>query len=470
MWLLPVTGWTQDHTTDLLDGENWKQQGLESIMPAWMENGVDTTDGQFYAYMDRKWKSYGENLKYPGMLSRHLFSYSAAYMLSGDHRYLDKADSLFNYLVKNGWDHQYGGWHYAINSRGEAVNSQKDLFMNIYAVTGLAMYYMITHHKKAMEFIEKSRSLLREYAWDDTHGGYYRRLNQSWEVTDSTKVFTPQVAPVSGYLLYLYVATRDRAYLEESEQLMSLVYQHMWDPATGWIREKFGRSWKSISDDKKNEQIDIGHNIEVSWMLIRLYAITGNPSYKERAEALYERLNKYAFRPNGAWLHKMALTDTGAYSETTNWWIQAYGNMLQPPMYRYENNPATLDNFKKGSAFWNRAFVDEQYGGTVLSATLDGTVDRGDKAVRSKTSYHAMELALLNYLYLNLWINEQPVTLYFHFDSASDDKPLCPLPIYDSRAIITEASSNGASLDPESSDPCIDIPEGTKNYIKVSLN
>lgn len=469
--LSPEAGLSQSEDNNLLIGETWKEQGLGIIIPAWLEHGIDPEDGQFHAFMDREWNPYNKSLKYPGMISRHLFSFSAAYMLSGDHRYLEEANRLFNYLVRYGWDNEKGGWYYAIDTNGNLSSPEKDLFMNIYAVTGLALFYMVTHHKEAMHYITETRSLLRSHAWDKTNGGYYRRLEQEWQVTDSTKAFTPQVAPISGYLFYLYAATEDQDYLVESKQLVTLVYDYLYDRETGWIREKFTADWQAIPGNKEKEQINVGHNIEVSWMLFKLLAITGDHTYRKRAAELYKKLNRVALQPNGAWIHKLALTDPGKFPETTNWWIQAYGNMMQLSAYRYQKNPASLKAFKKGSQFWNNSFVDEKYGGTILSATLDGDIERGDKAVRTKTSYHSMELALLNYLYLNLWVNKDPVTLFFRFDATSDNKPLCPLPIFDSGTSITEVIINGEARSnrKDKSESCIEVTGEDEKSIKIKI-
>jgi hypothetical protein len=40
------------------------------------------------------------------------------------------------------------------------------------------------------------------------------------------------------------------------------------------------------------------------------------------------------------------------------------------------------------------------------------------KAMAWKASYHEMENAFLNYLYLNLYVNHKPVTLFFHIRNA----------------------------------------------------
>ena len=466
---LPLTGLAQQNSSDLLEGDTWKQQGM-NVISEWMNHGTDQSDGQFHAFMDREWNPYKKGKKYPGMLSRHLFSYSVAYMLSGKHQYLEEADTLFEYLINNGWDHEFGGWHYAINNKGKAVDAKKDLFMNIYAATGLSMYYSITHDKTALQYIDSTRSLLRNHAWDKEHGGYYRRLDRQWEVTNDNKVFTPQIAPVSGYLLYLYAATKKQKYLDQSQKLMTVASQQLQDNELGWIRENFNRNWRPQAKNKRNEHINIGHNIEVAWIWLRLYAMTGQNTYKQKAEQLYQQLHNHAFKSNGAWLHKMGLTKPDQHPQTSAWWIQAYGNMLQLSMYGYGDRNKSLDEFEKGSSFWNRAFVDEQYGGTVLSATLGGKIDRGDKAVRTKTSYHAMEHALLNYLYLSLWVENKPVELHFNWDENSNNQPLCPLPIYDSNAVISDIQPKEHSLTVTSEqDSCISIPENFNGSITVTI-
>jgi len=467
--LLPVICRAQQNKLNLLNGDTWKQQGM-NIISEWMNQGIDDTDGQFYAFIDQKWKPYNNENKYPGMLSRHLFSYSVAYMLSGEQQFLDKADKLFQYLIKKGWDRKYGGWHYAINDQGEPVDSQKDLFMNIYAATGLSMYYSITHDKTALQYIDSTRLLLKNQAWDKEYGGYYRHLDRQWNVTNENKVFTPQIAPVSGYLLYLYAATKKQKYLDQSQKLMTIASHQLQDNELGWIRENFNQNWRPQAKNKSNEQINIGHNIEVAWIWLRLYAMTGQNTYKQKAEQLYHQLHNHAFKSNGAWLHKMGLTNPDHHPQTSAWWIQAYGNMLQLAMYGYGEHNKSLDQFQKGSSFWNRAFVDDQYGGTVLSATLGGKVDRGDKAVRTKTSYHAMEHALLNYLYLSLWVENEPVKLHFNWDENSNSQPLCPLPIHDSNAVISDIQPKEHSLRITSEQAsCIFIPENFNGPITVTI-
>lgn len=122
----------------------------------------------------------------------------------------------------------------------------------------------------------------------------------------------------------------------------------------------------------------------------------------------------------GAWRHKLRRTDPSQSPDTAVWWVQGYGNMLRLYAHRTTGDPRYLEAFRKGAHFWTDAFVDREQGGTVLRTTLDGTVVDGDKAVRTKTSYHAAEHALLLALYLDLWTTDTPTTLHYRLDSVQD--------------------------------------------------
>lgn len=457
---------------ELLNGEYWKQQALRQVVPAWERHGRDSADGQFHAFMDRRWSPYGESLKYPGMLSRHLFSLSAAWLLSGEERYLERADELFAYLAEHGWDESHGGWFYAIDRRGSPSDPRKDLFMNIYAVTGLSLYHLATRDPRAMDLIRQTRALVNRQAWDRDYGGYFRRLDRRWGVTDSSKVFTPQVAPVSGYLLYLYGATGEDSYLRAGRKLTDLAVEKLGDERSGWIREQFRRDWSLPGGHaREREEINVGHNIEVSWMLYRLYGISGEDSLLAEAERLNRKLVRTAQDSSGAWLHKMLIDDPAIHPRDTPWWVQAYGNMQQLYRYRLTGDERALRRFRSGASFWNRAFLDGEYGGTVLSATLGGRLSRGDKAVRTKTSYHAVEHALLNYLYLTLWVEGDTAELYFKNRSSNNDKTLCFNIVEDSNLRITGLESSRGSLQLQTAGlpGCLRLEGGGDTTYKIKL-
>ena len=134
------------HAQAVLKGDFWKQQALTDIIPAWEQHVFNEETGGFHAYLKRDWTPYRHNRQYPGMLSRQLFSFSAAYLLIGDQHYLTLADSTFRYMVRHGWDTTYGGWYAEIGPHGRVTKAGKDLFMQTYAITGLTLYYATTRN------------------------------------------------------------------------------------------------------------------------------------------------------------------------------------------------------------------------------------------------------------------------------------------------------------------------------------
>lgn len=415
---------------DLMSGDYWKQQVIQDVLEPWTKFARDEEYGSFHTLLDKDWKV-GENQeKFPGMIARHLFSYSVGYHLTGDENYLELAKETFDYLLENGWDHQYGGWFHELDRFGDAVSMDKDMFMHAYAITGLAMYYIVTRDEKVKHYLDKSIDIMENQAWDDeSGGGYFRRLNRDFSIQNPQKVFSPQLAPVSGYLLYLYAATREEKYLQKSEQILAMTMAHMTDEKTGWIMEGFDRDWNSL--EQMNVMMNTGHNVEVAWMLMRLYAITGKENYKEKALGLNEQLLKYAFdKETGIWYHKIRVDSPETHSDDSPWWVQAYGNMFQLYLYAFSEGKESLKNFKTGASFWSDNFIDKQKGGAYLSVDRKGNYINGSKAVVTKTSYHSVENGFLNMLYLDYWVNEQPVTLYYHINSAVTEK-LFPLLLED---------------------------------------
>jgi hypothetical protein len=64
-------------------------------------------------------------------------------------------------------------------------------------------------------------------------------------------------------------------------------------------------------------------------------------------------------------------------------------------------------------SFWNRYMMDAKFGGVFMTVSPDGVPIDSGKAVVWKASYHEMEHALLNYLYLNLYVDGKPAVLHF---------------------------------------------------------
>lgn len=457
---------------DVRDGNFWKTQSLVEILPWWTRAAVDREGGAFHTYLDRKWRPGPNSEKFPSMISRNIFGYAAAYLMTGEESYLRIARNTVDFLIEHAWDGEFGGWYDILDRNGNPLERTKDSFVQVYAITGLVMYHIVTGDLDVLRYIEQANQLLETRTWDGESGGYVKGLERNLEVKVPIKDFASQAAPVSGYLLYLYLATGEERYLEQMERVAGVIRKRMVDPESGWVLETFDRQWKylpSVAAD--GTEINVGHNIETAWIFLRLFLITGKQDYRQTALRLADRLHQYGWDPDrGVWYEAIGRKDPRIHSDFTYWWIQAYGNMFQLTLYRVTGESRYLDYFRKGAQFWNSFFIDKEWGDTFLSVYLDGKRKDDTKANRFKASYHNMEHGLLNYLYLNLWVRKKPVELHFHTGGRPQEMELRPILVEDRDIVVDRARMNeGIWTGTGRGGKTVRLPAGEKMKVTVSL-
>lgn len=444
--LIILAGCRNDPATKntVLDGNYWRDQAIYEILPYWSKYAMDSDSGAFITNLDTDWDPVSDSHKYPSMIGRHIFSYSAAYLMTGNDEYLAIAQKTRDFLLEHAWDDDNGGWYDVLNRDGTPAVTSKNMFIQTYALTGLAMYYFVTRDREVLRYIEKTDSLLEANLWDGVNGGYFNMAGKEWQIVDSNKSFASQVAPVSGYLLYLSLATGDTVYLNKSQEIMHCVTDRMKDPESGWILEYFDKNWNELESDP--DLINVGHNLEVAWMLLRLAMIKDAGKMPETALQLEDSLFAKAYmKETGLWHTSLGRKDPGITDDFTYWWIQAYGNMYSLCSYRISGNIERLDQFRKGAEFWDRYFLDRKNGDTYTSVSMAGVAKDSTKANPYKTSYHSIEHCLLNYLYLNFWVNHEPVTLHFNIVQPEEGDLLFPIPVEDMNIVVNGAEYEGTS-------------------------
>ncbi|MGD8780963.1 MAG: AGE family epimerase/isomerase [Ignavibacteria bacterium] len=457
---------------DVLDGSFWKNQALKQILPYWTRNARDTVYGAFVTNLDSVWKQFGSTNKYPSMISRHIFSYSTAYLLTGKKEYLDIASATVDFLLKNAWDKKYGGWFDLLDVEGKPIATTKRSFTQYYANTGLTIYYFVTHDKRVLEYIEKSNQLAETKRWDKELGGFYNTLERELKVKSDGKAFSSQIVPVSSYLLYLYLTTRETKYLEQAERIMNVSLQKMQDPESKWILESFDREWNYFArKDNLEKEINIGHNVETVWMFYRLYLLTGKTGYITSTKFVADKVLEWGFdSETGAWYNTVGRLNPSLHGETTYWWVQAYNNMFNLFQYRVTNDNKYLGYFRKGSEFWNTNFIDKKYGDTFFEVYTKGVVKEKKKAETYKTSYHSMETNFLNFLYLDFWVNKKPIELHFYITASEKGDKLYPCPIEDKTIQLEKVTINGKHwMDFDNEKACVNLPKLKNKHVKVVL-
>ncbi len=460
-----------------LDAKFWKRHALNDLIPHWYNNARDKENGGFYTNLSREWKPVGSWDKYPAMISRHIFGFSSAYLLSGEDKYIEAAHEGAEFLMKHAWDKEYGGWFDLLTCEGKPKEMTKSIPLQLYTNVGLTMYYFTAGNSSVLPYIFQSVNIQKKYGYDNSFDGYYQALERDLSVKDSGKNKHAHYGYVGSLLLNLWLATREPGILEWECRLTDLTLERMVDTENGWINgymNELDRQWRFkpyISDGI--EYIHIGAQLTAALSFLRLYHQTGNTTYLEQGKALGDRINRYGWDSgHGGWfdmVEKEYPYRPAPFYKVFNW-IQNYGCFMQLQLYRLTNENEYLERYIKSETFWYKHLRDIKYGGVFTAVSPDGNPEGdGSKAAPWRTSYHEMEHALLNYLYLNTYVHKQPAILHFNMDNSVSSKKYYVSPIDDPSVLILWARINGRQAEFDAAERSISLPAGEKFKVEVAF-
>ncbi len=452
-------------TGDVTNPEYWKNQALTDLIPFW-ENTIDKEDGGFYTDVEETGAVWGPAKKYPRMISRIVFGFCTAYLLSGEDKYLEYAKHGMDYLNNLGWDKKNGGWFTYIDEYGIPDDLDKNLFDQTYGNLGPVFYYFVTGDKNALSLVENTHNLMQTKAWDKKYGGYYSRLGKNWEKVTSTKSFNAQIDTCTAYLIYYYLVTKNEKLLKDLKSISDIVVKYMVEKNTGFVGEYFDESWNWLE-----KTLWAGHNLKTAWVLIRMYYLTGNKKYLETAQKIADSQIKFTWdKKNYGWFFRFDKKNPGSIDDSKDWWTQEEGNNLMIYLYHNTGNKNYLEKFKQGAEFWDKHFIDRKYGECYQTLKADGTPVHKVKGTLFKSAYHSMEQSLFLYLYLSLYTNKGEATLYFNLNADKENEIHYVNPLEDPAVIIKKVEINGNEWNNFNSEKCyILLPAGKNLKTKVML-
>ncbi|MFB6218297.1 MAG: AGE family epimerase/isomerase [Halobacteriaceae archaeon] len=458
---------------DVLDGDFWREH-TRDLIELWHEHAPDEEAGAFHLALDREWEPIGPRDKIPRAVSRHVFSFSSAYMLTGDGRYLDQARRGVDYLLDHAWDEEYGGWFDRLTREGEPKEPTKTASLQLYTNVGLTQYYLATGDEDALERVRQSLDIRQTRGYDDEHGGYFDALNRDLSVADDGKNKHAHYGYVGSHTLNMYLATGDPAVLEWAQELADLSIERQMDD--GWIygfQSEFDREWELTRATEDGEPVvSVGAQLTAALAFLRLYLQSDDERYREAGMDIAENINTHGYDERGFFwdtLYRESLAPVPDAS--VNFWIQNYGCFLQLQLYNLTGDETYLDRFRTAEEFYTRNMVDEEYGGIFPYVDADGQpAGKTDKAGPSDTSYHEIEHGFLCSLYLDLYVDGEPATLRFRLDGGDGGRTHRVSPVDDPRVGIERVTVDGDDwTEFDADERSVTLPAGSDLDVAVTL-
>lgn len=383
-------------------------------------------------------------------ISRLVYGFASAYMLTGHEEYLEAAEKGTEYLrdhLRN-FDEKENivYWYHAIDVKGKrerkilASEFGDDydaipMYEQIYALAGPIQTYRITGDPRIKKDADRTINLFNKCYLDQEKGGYFSHIDPitlsarsaSLGRNRSRKNWNSVGDHAPAYLINLYLATEEEEYANMLSNTADTIEAHFPDyEHSPFVQERFHEDW---SHDKswgwQENRAVVGHNLKIAWNLTRIYHLNKEDKYMKLANKIAEIVPKTGYdNQRSGWydvverelksnekIHRFVWHDRKA------WWQQEQAILAYLILYGSTQKQKYMKYARESSAFYNAWFLDHDSNGIYFNVLANGLPylmgTERLKGSHSMSGYHSFELAYLSTIYTNLLITKKPIDLYF---------------------------------------------------------
>ena len=383
-------------------------------------------------------------------ISRLVYGFATAYMMTGDDRFLEGAEKGTEYLREHmrfcDLDENIVYWYHGIDVAGRqetkifASEFGDDFdaipaYEQIYALAGPIQTYRVTGDPRILKDAEMTVDLFDRFFLDKELGGYFSHIDpitldarsQSLGENRAKKNWNSVGDHAPAYLINLYLATGEERYGRMLEFTFDTIAGHFPDyDCSPFVQEKFVEDWKPDYTHmwQQNRGV-IGHNLKIAWNLMRMYGEKPKPEYEAFARKIAEVMPAIGGDPQrGGWYDVMERLlgpneerRRFAFHDRKAWWQQEQGILAFLILRGVLGDEIYLRIARESSAFYNSFFLDHDEGAVYFNVLANGVPymmgTERLKGSHSMSGYHSFELCYLAQVYTNLLITRQPLELYF---------------------------------------------------------
>ncbi|HMQ50477.1 MAG TPA: AGE family epimerase/isomerase [Anaerolineae bacterium] len=383
-------------------------------------------------------------------ISRLVYGFASAYLLTGDDRFLEAAEKGTDYLRDHmrfyDTDENIVYWYHGIDVEGRretkvfASEFGDDFdaipaYEQIYALAGPIQTYRVSGDPRILRDAELTVDLFDRFFLDKEKGGYFSHLDpimldprsESLGQNKAKKNWNSVGDHAPAYLINLYLATGEERYHKMLEYTFDTITKYFPDyDNSPFVQEKFYEDWSADTTHmwQQNRGV-VGHNLKIAWNLLRMYGSTPKEEYEEFARKIAELMPAIGSdQQRGGWYDVMERKlGPGqekyrfAFHDRKAWWQQEQGILAYLILHGILGDEVYLKIARESSAFYNAFFLDHDDGAVYFNVLANGIPylmgTERFKGSHSMSGYHSFELAYLAQVYTNLLITKRPLELYF---------------------------------------------------------
>ena len=394
----------------------------------------------------------GDYLQETDTISRLVYGFSSAYLLTGEDRFLDAAEKGTEYLREhvrfydNDEDLIY--WYHGLQVSGDREQKlltsefgddydSLPMYEQIYALAGPTQTFRVTGDPRILSDIEKTIDLFEKYYKDNEKQGYFSHIDPiTLDPRSATldkgnnrakKNWNSVGDHAPAYLINLWLATGEEKYADFLEYTFDTIEGHFQDYENSpFVQERFFEDW---SHDKtwgwQQDNAVVGHNLKIAWNLMRMNSLRPKEQYVAFARRIAELMPKAGSDlQRGGWYDVVARTLAPGeehyrftWHDRKAWWQQEQAILAYMILNGVLKDDEYLRHAREAAAFYNAHFLDRDDGAVYFNVLANGQPylmgNERFKGSHSMSGYHSTELCYLSAVYTNLLITKVPMNFYF---------------------------------------------------------
>ena len=387
-------------------------------------------------------------------ISRLVYGFATAYLMTGEDRFLEASEKGTEYLRDHmrfyDPDEDLIYWYHGIqvkgnreqkllsSEHGDAFSDDREsipMYEQIYALAGPIQTYRITGDPRILSDAEQTVKLFKRFYRDPEQGGYFSSIDpltldprsEDLGHNRARKNWNSVGDHAPAYLINLWLATGEQEYAEMLEDTFDTIAKYFPDfENSPFVQERFYEDWSHDTTwgGQQNRAV-IGHNLKIAWNLMRMHSLKPKDEYKSLAQKIaYLMPGVGSDQQRGGWYDVVERRlDDGeeqhrfVYHDRKAWWQQEQSILAYMILNGVLKQPEDLRLAREAAAFYNAFFLDHDDGAVYFNVMANGTPflvgTERFKGSHSMSGYHSTELCYLSAVYTNLLITKQPMDFYF---------------------------------------------------------
>ncbi|MEC0178362.1 AGE family epimerase/isomerase [Paenibacillus favisporus] len=368
-----------------------RREWTEHILPFWA--GLrDDRHGGYYGEVSVDLQT--DTLAPKGGIAtaRQLWSFSAAYRVTGEEVWASHAKHAYSFLKNRLIDREHGGMYWMVDHEGQPLDTRKHVYAQSFAVYSFSEYSRATGDAEALELARELFRLIEEKGYDTGIQAYKEEFDREWHEqpnemlsenginADITMNTTIHVLEAYTTLYRVWPDPRVRSALEN---LLSMLYNRIYDPEKKRLNVFFDRSWNSLLD-----LTSFGHDIEASWLIDDAMKAIGSDhaDYAKMVVDIAYQIADTAVSEDGSLMNEQ---HGDRIDDTRIWWVQAESMVGFYNAYQRTGDTRFLDLIDRMWTYTKTHIIDPRGGGEwYWSVQADGQPDRREIAGPWKCPYH----------------------------------------------------------------------------------